>query len=353
MKEQKNLTNKKLTNEELASFCSQVAILLHAGITPTEGIRILLSDTTDAHSRALLQAIIDHVNEGNSFAESLEYVGVFPDYVLNTIRLGEEAGSLDEVMSSLANYYERETQISESVKSAITYPLVMIVMMICVIVILITKVLPIFNQVFVQLGSQMTGFAASLLKLGNALNKYSMIFIGILVIFIVLYLYFSKSRKGRVGIRKFASKLRMFKGFYEGIAAGRFASGMALALSAGLDTFASLNMVSKLVEHKRTEEKIEVCKKRIEVGDNFAEGLKHAGIFSNVNNRMVAVGFKTGEIETIMNKIADEYERKTEKRINEIISIIEPTLVIVLSIIVGLILLSVILPLMGIMTTIG
>ena len=117
--------------------------------------------------------------------------------------------------------------------------------------------------------------------------------------------------------------------------------------------FAGLNLVSKLLEHKKTEKKVEICKERLLEGDNFAEALKEAAIFSNVNNRMVAVGFKTGEIDKVMTKIADEYEKKAERKINEIISVIEPTLVIILSIIVGLILLSVILPLMGIMTTIG
>ena len=99
-------TQKKLTNEELASFCSQVAVMLKAGITPIEGLRILLSDTDDPKSKNLLQAIIDQITEGNSFAESLTEVGVFPNYVLNTLKLGEEAGNIDEVMESLADYYE-------------------------------------------------------------------------------------------------------------------------------------------------------------------------------------------------------------------------------------------------------
>lgn len=344
---------KKLTTQELASFCSQVAIMLHAGITPTESVRILLTDTDDANSIKLLQAIIDAVNEGNTFADSLDIVGVFPNYVINTVRLGEKSGSLDEVMSSLASYYEREAQIAESVKSAISYPLIMIIMMLCVIVILITKVLPIFNQVFVQLGSEMTGFAASLMNLGKILNSYSVVFLVLIAVIVVLYFYFSKTDSGKRSVKAIASRMRLFRGFYEDVAAARFASGMALSVSAGLDTFASLKMVSSLVEHKKTEDKIAVCQKVLERGDSFAEGLKESQMFSNVNNRMVAVGFKTGEIETVLNKIADEYERKSEKKVSEIVSVIEPTLVIVLSLIVGLILLSVILPLMGIMTTIG
>ncbi len=344
---------RKLNNEELASFCSQISILLHAGITPTEGIRILLSDTTDSSSKQFLQAIIDGINSGSSFAESLEATGVFPNYLLNTIKLGEEAGSLDEVMSSLAAYYDRENQISDSVKSAVTYPLVMILMMLCVIVILITKVLPIFNQVFIQLGSEMSGFAASLMRIGKTLNSYSTVFIAFLIVIFLLYIFFSRTESGKKAIRAFRQKSVLLRGFYDSLAAGRFASGLALAISAGLDTFESLRMVTKLVEHKRTEEKIQICKENLEQGESLADALKAASIFSNVNNRMVAVGYKTGDIEQVLNRIADDYERKNEKKINEIISIIEPTLVIILSIIVGLVLLSVILPLMGIMTTIG
>ncbi len=344
---------RKLTNEELASFCSQVAVMLKAGITPIEGLRILLSDTQDAKSKALLQAIIDQITEGNSFAESLTRVGVFPEYVLNTLKLGEEAGSIDEVMNSLAEYYDRETQISENIRSAVTYPLIMIGMMLLVIIILITKVLPIFNQVFKQLGAEMTGFAAGLMHFGNTLNSYSVVFIAILVVIVAAFIFFSKSQAGRDLSRKLFMSLPITKKFFDTIAAGRFASGIAIAFSAGLDTFESLDLVGKLVENEKLNKKIEVCRNAILDGDGFAEAIKTAEIFSNVNTRMVAVGFKSGEIETVMRKIADEYERKSEKKISEIISVIEPTLVIILSVIVGLILLSVILPLMGIMSTIG
>ena len=346
-------TQKKLSNEELASFCSQVAVMLKAGITPIEGLRILLSDTTDPKSKALLQAIIDSISDGNSFAEALTSVGVFPDYVLNTLKLGEDAGVIDEVMNSLAEYYERETQISESIRSAVTYPLIMIGMMLLVIVILITNVLPIFNQVYEQLGSEMTGFAAGLMRFGSTLKNYSVVFITILAIIVALVVYFTKSTAGKEASRKLFTNLLFTKNFYQSVAAGRFASGMSIAMTAGLDTFESLNLVGKLVEHKGMNEKIDVVRNQLLEGEGFAEAIKAAGIFSNVNTRMVAVGYKSGEIETVMRKIAEEYERKSEKKISEIISVIEPTLVIVLSIIVGLILLSVILPLMGIMSTIG
>ncbi len=344
---------KKLSSEELAAFCSQISILIHAGIPPIESIRVLSADTQDVSIRKLLEEITHNIEAGDSFSESLDKAGVFPEYVINTLSLGEEAGSIDEVMRSLADFYEREAKISEGIKSAVTYPLVMIVMMLTVIILLITKVLPIFNQVYIQLGAEMTGFAASLLNFGNTLSKYSIVFIIVLLLILALFVFFTRTGAGRRSSRRLLGSMALTRKFYEDIATERFSSGMALALSAGLDTFRGLDMVRKLVEHKRTQAKIDICKASIEKGDNFAEALKASEIYSNVNTRMVAVGFKSGEIEQVMHRIADEYQRKSEKKINEILSIIEPTLVIILSVIVGLILLSVILPLMGVMSTIG
>lgn len=342
-----------LSNEELSAFFSQIGTLQHAGITPLEGLRILLSDSTDAGTQKLLQAIIDGIASGMSFTESLNAVHVFPDYVINTLALGEEAGSLDDVMRSLAVYYEREAQISDSIKSALTYPLIMIAMMVLVIIVLITKVLPIFNQVFIQLGSEMTGFGASLMSLGNALNAYSIVFIVLLLVILFLWIFFAKIPAGkRIAGNLLANSVFTGK-FYESIAIGRFASGMSLALSAGLDTYSSLAMVRKLVENKKVQEKIDECKKALVEGESFADALKIAGLFSNVNNRMLSVGFQTGEVDKVMHDIADQYEEKIQRRIAEVVSVIEPTLVIILSLIVGLILLSVILPLMGIMSVIG
>ena len=128
---------------------------------------------------------------------------------------------------------------------------------------------------------------------------------------------------------------------------------MALTISSGMDTFSSLDMVSELTEHNGMQAKIAACKRSIEEGSNFAEALTSANIFSNLYSRMVSVGFRTGSIDTVMQKIADAYDRETERKIRSIIGILEPTLVIILSLIVGLILMSVIFPLMGIMSSIG
>ena len=137
---------KLLSNAEIASFCRQTALIIQAGITPSEGMDILIHDTISKEGKELLQAIGDSCREGNYFYQALESSEVFPNYVVRLTALGEESGNLDSVLLSLAQYYEREENISESIRSAITYPLIMILMMFVVILVLIVKVLPIFRQ---------------------------------------------------------------------------------------------------------------------------------------------------------------------------------------------------------------
>lgn len=348
-------TNEKklLSNEEIASFCSQAAMLFQAGIPPVEGMAILQSDAQSPEGKAIFDEILAVCRQGESFHKALETTQVFPDYCLRMIALGEESGNLDVCMSSLADYYEKEDAIAASIRDAVTYPFIMIAMMAAVIVVLVSRVMPIFEQVYVELGSEMTGFAASLLRVGNHLNRYSFIFVSILCILLLLYIFATRTLTGRRLTSRFLNWFPLTRRFYESVACERFASGMALTLSSGMDTYSSLDMVADLVGNEKMKQKILECKNAINSGANFAEALAGADIFNHLYSQMVSVGFRSGNVDVVLRKIADRYEEHTNRRLQSIIAILEPTLVIILSVIVGLILLSVILPLMGIMTSIG
>lgn len=344
---------KPLSNEEIASFCSQAAMLFQAGITPSEGMQLMLTDAKSADAHRLLQSILDVCMEGEPFYKALDATGVFPDYVIQMLNLGEESGNLDVCMLSLAAYYEKEQNIADSVKNAVAYPAVMLIMMFVVIFVLLGKVMPIFNQVYIELGSEMTGFPASLLKLGSTLSNYSIAIFAILCVLAALCLFCARVPAGRKAAARFFQKLPLTRRFYESVACQRFASGMAMTLRSGMDTFSSLDMISRLTGSSDMSRKIDLCKTSLQNGDSFAEALTASGIFNHLYAQMVGIGFRSGNIDNVLDKIAENYEKETERRITGIISILEPTLVIILSVIVGLILLSVILPLMGIMTSIG
>lgn len=342
--------HKPLSTHEISAFCSQMAMILKSGISSIEGISIMLEDTHTSEETSILKQMEETFTATGCFCEALKSTQVFPDYMIHMVDIGEKSGKLDEVMESLSDHYERETGIANAIRHAVTYPFIMIAMMMIVILVLIMKVLPIFQQVFQQLGREMTGVSGAVLKLSAVLNRYSVILVIVLVLCAALFLYGFCTAKGRRLFARIAAKSGKGRSVSDKIASCRFASGMALTLSSGLDTDQSLALSGALIEQPQFREKLTTCRQLLEDGAEFSAALTKSGIFSGIHARMVTVGYKTGSLDSIMRKIARNYEDEIDDQMSRLIAVLEPTLVAVLSIIVGLILLSVMLPLIGIMS---
>lgn len=338
-----------LSNTEISAFCSQMAMILHSGIFVMEGISIMLEDTADPEERAFLTEIDDALQATGSLHQSLRETGAFPEYMLQMVRIGEDTGRLDDVLDALAVYYDREASIAQSIRNAVTYPLIMVFMMLLVILVLITKVMPVFDQIFQQLGSEMTGISRALLDFGNAVNRYSTILLILTILLAAAVLYFGGSRKGRRMLGAFAVHISWFRSFLEKITACRFASGMSLTLSSGMSPEECLKLTSGLVDNDIFSKKLDLCSAAIEDGAELNKAFSESGIFTGIYARMAAVGDRTGTLDEVMQDIADRYQEEIDLKFTGFIAALEPTLVIFLSLIVGMILLSVMLPLMGIM----
>jgi len=349
----RTLTADTLSASELSAFCAQIAMIMKSGISVGEGISIMCEDTKNPQGREVLEKIREDIDTGASFNQAIAATGKFPKYMVDMSEIGEATGKLDDVMDSLCLYYEREENISKNIRNAVTYPLIMIAMMIVVILVLIVRVMPVFNEVFIQLGSEMTDFSLAIMNLGIIIGRYSFVFIGLIAVFVVLYAVLRHTKGGRRILAKWAASFVATRNLNAKISSGRFASAMSLMLSSGLDTDQSLDMVYNLVDNEYIRGKITLCKKHISEGSTFSDALVKSEMFTGIYARMINVGFKTGSVDMVMRKLADRYEEEVDSQIGNIISVLEPTLVAILSIIVGMILLSVMLPLMGIMSSIG
>lgn len=347
---EKNSLNKPFSNTELSSFCGQMALILKSGISSVEGLELMLEDTANAEEKVILQTLLDEMAEHGSLSQALSSTELFPPYLTQMVQIGEETGTLDEVMHSLESHYEREADIARSIKNAVTYPIMMVGMMVLVILILLIKVMPIFQQVFLQLGTEMTGISRVLMNMGTAISRYSIFFVALLLLVVVLGFYMSGTSSGKKLATQLASHIPAIRKIQEEIAACRFASGMALTLRSGFDQEHSMELVSELITDPHFQNKIEQCKEQIASGEDFAPSLFRAGIFTGMYARMASIGSKTGSMDQVMAQIAELYQEEIDTRMNHFLSILEPTLVIALSLIVGIILLSVMLPLMGIMS---
>ena len=187
---------KPLSNTETAAFCSQMAMILKSGISSVEGISILLEDVDDPDEKKLLTVLNDTLIQTGDFSQSLKSTGAFPDYMVHMVTLGEQAGRLDEVMASLSDYYDKEAALNQTIRSAVTYPLIMILMMLLVILVLITKIMPIFNQVFKQLGSEMSGLSLAILQMGEFLNSHAIACAIVCAVLIILFFYLFHTERG-------------------------------------------------------------------------------------------------------------------------------------------------------------
>lgn len=344
--------HKVFSNTEISSFCGQLALILKSGISSTEGITIMLEDAVDSEEKAFLEALLEKLNETASLYEALSASGLFPDYMLHMIELSEETGTTDSVLEALERHYAREESISQTIKNAVAYPMIMAGMMVVVVTILLVKVLPIFHQVFIQLGTEMSGFSKLLTQIGNTIGRYSLVFTVLLVLIIAGILYCTHTAQGRLLFKKWTFRLPFFQNIYEDVAASRFASGMSLCLSSGLTIERCMELVSNLNDDEHFAQKLNNCMELVTEGNELTTALHTAGVFTGVYSRMLSIGSKTGNIDSVMNEIAERYEEELDTRMNNALAVLEPTLVIALSVVVGIILLSVMLPLMGIMSSI-
>ena len=336
-----------LNNNELSTFFKQLGMLVHSGVSIHEAISIIREDLTDAKATKLLDTIYQGLEMGEEFSAVLKGTGEFPKYAVDMIRIGNYSGKLDEVLHALALYYEREEQISMSIRNAITYPTIMIFMLFIVIGVLITRVLPIFQEVYLQLGTELTGPAGALMSLSNGIQRILPHIIILLLMAIPVLFYLMKKKSG------FFSTLFINRKLSYSIAVGRFASGMFLTLSSGLDTDESLGMAKELSDHPLIQEKIKHCQEKLTQGKSFSEAISSSELFNNTQNRMINIGIKAGSLDQVMENIANQCNEETDRKIGHLLSVLEPTLVAILAVIVGVVLLSIMLPLMSIMSNMG
>lgn len=344
---------KKLSNEELITFCSQMALILKSGISSLEGIYIMEDGDGQPEGKEILKEIREEIEICGMLYPAMEKTGVFPEYALHMTEIGEQTGRLDETMEALAAYYQREEETMEAVKNAVTYPIAMLGMLLVIVVVLFVKVMPVFEQVYIQLGQEMTGVARNILNIGNWMRQSAIVLAVIAGIILVLAVLIIFSRKIRSQFLIQVQKIGLMKKIAWKRARTRFASGMAMSLKSGLDIDESLALSEKLIDYEPLRVQIEKCQEQIKEGKSFPKALKEAHIFDGMQERLVAIGYETGATDEVMEQSADLYQKELQDQIQKMISILEPTLVGILCVIVGVILLSVMLPLVGIMAGIG
>lgn len=312
----------------------------------------MLEDSHTQQGKDFFQKLLTDFEENGSFAQTLKNSGYFPDSMISYVNIGEETGCLDEVLKSLSDHYEQEVEISENIRSAVTYPLLMLAMMGAVIVILLVKVLPVFRQVFQQMGMEMNQFSNGLLNAGNIISRYSAFFLILVLVIFAGFAVLFFTEKGRICLRQLSGRLPHLKEIAISADYARLTQAIAMGIHSGLDHIVTLEMAQNLLSQPVIREKVTKACKLLEDGVLFENALSESGLFEGMNARLIVVGLRAGAADEVMNKLAARYREASLTVTGNIISVVEPTIVIVFSLLVGLVLFSVMMPLLGILSEI-
>ncbi len=339
-----------ISSAELSGFCSQVALILSAGLPLYDGMETLAGAAKNSPVADLYEEASKVVNETGSLYQAMQADARWPKYLTEMVGVGEQTGQLEQVMNSLSEYYGREDRIRSAVVSAVTYPLVLGGMLVLIIGIMLWKVMPVFQRVLSGMGVT-AGSGAGMMQVGSVIGWIVLVMVAlvILAVMIVLIILQTPSRQKLLDwIQKcFPAIHRMSMN----LSASRVASVLSMMFHSGFPTSEAFRILPTLLSNQEAADKVEDIRQKIDHGGALADAITEAGLFEDLHDRMIHMGVAAGKEDEVMGKLAEIYEEKVENGITSLVSIIEPTLIALLSIVIGAVLLAVMLPMAGILTT--
>lgn len=340
----------KLTMSEKYMFCNRMAMILESGFSLNQGVTMVYEEMDDKNIKGVLQEVAKYLDEQVSFSEAIDLTKAFDDYMVNLVKVGETSGNLDDVMQSLSEYYARIDDITNKLKQALTYPIILIIMMVVVVGIIVFKVLPIFKDVLNGLGSDLSSYANSFMEFGQIFSLICFAVLLVLVIVIIAgYLY---QRVTHVNVlSNVVQKSFLTRKLSRALNKAQITYALSLFISSGYDLQEAMKFVPKLVDDKQLRANLEKCNEDLINGDSFVEVIKKYQIYQGMQLNMIQVGFKTGQVDIIMKQLSNSFQEEVSRAIDQFLNIIEPTIVTLLSLVVGIVLMSVMLPLISIMSS--
>ncbi len=344
----------KLSYDSLGAMCADLAVLVHSGMGTADALSVLASDTEDPRLSEKLAAMADEADMGKTLSALFAEDPSFPSYLSTLLKVGESTGHTEETLQSLSDYYYGQSRLSGQLRDALVYPSILLVIMLIVIGVLLVKVLPIFNDVYTQLGASLTGVAGGLLAAGRFMGKIMPVLAVLLLAIVVFVLVFANSESFREKVLLWWRKKRGDKGISWDIASAHFAQAFAMGLSSGMPTEEAVELAAGVMSDiPAAKTHCDECLDMIAEGKPLAESLSKTKLLPLSESRLLATALRGGSADQSIRNIAARLTDKGERAVRQTVSRVEPALVIISCVLVGLILLTVMLPLMNIMSAIG
>ncbi len=335
----------KVQSADVVVFSRQFATMIGAGLPLIQCLDILQSQQENKTFKKILKEIKEKVEAGSTLAEALgKYPQTFDDLFVNMVAAGETGGILDTILDRLSAYMEKAMKLKKQVKSAMTYPVIVLIIAVLVIGVILVFVIPVFEKMFADFGGALPAPTQIVVSLSRFVKGNILYMIGAVVAFVFAFRRFYKTEKGRVLVDDYMLKLPVFGMLLRKVAVAKFTRTLGTMVSSGVPILDALDIVARTSGNKTVESAIFKVRWAISEGQTMAGPLAESGVFPSMVCQMVAVGESTGALDAMLSKIADYYDDEVDAAVDSLTSMIEPFMMVFLGVTIGGLVISMYLP---------
>jgi type IV pilus assembly protein PilC len=339
----------RIKAKDLSVFTRQLSTMVAAGIPMLESLEVLAEQADDPGFRHTLGVIVEDVRSGTDLSASMaKHPRVFKRLFVNMIKAGEASGQIDDILNRLADYAEANERLKSEIKSAMTYPLVSITMIVGITFFLLIFVVPQFEQIFITLNAKLPLPTEILMWISHFMREKAIIWVPGILLTIIGVVAYSKTGGGGYYKDWLMLKVPVLGPLFQKVAISRFARTFSTLLQSGVPILATLEIVATTSGNRVIENAVTQASQNIREGEPLASPLAKCGIFPSMVTRMIAIGERSGALETLLEKISDFYDQEVKTTVEQLTSLIEPLMIGVMGFMVGGIVMAVFLPIFSI-----
>lgn len=344
----------KVTNKDIVIFTRQFSTMIDAGLPLVQGLNILADQATNPTFRRILKQLTKDVEGGSTLAESMKkHPKVFNDLFVNLIAAGEVGGILDTILQRLAGFIEKAEDLKSKIKGALTYPIVVLAIAFIVIAVILIFVIPVFQDMFSSFGQALPLPTQLVVNMSDFMKGNILYIIGAIVAFVFIFKNYRNSKGGRKTTDELSLKIPVFGDLLKKTAVARFTRTLGTMLQSGVPILDSLEIVAKTAGNVIIEEIIYDVRGSIAEGQTIAEPLSENDIFPGMVIQMISVGEATGALDTMLEKIADFYDKEVDAAVEALTSMLEPLLMLFLGGAIGGLVVAMYLPIFTMAGAVG
>jgi len=343
----------KIKLRDFTLFCRQFGIMLKAGLNVDKTVYTLKNSCKNQKLKGILEVVYNDLMKGKMLSESFaKYPKTFPLFFRNMVEIGETSGKLDVIFVRLADYYEKEAKTKTKVKSALAYPIFLLVIAFAALAVIAVFVMPNFSDMFSQFGADLPAISQLVINVSNFIRSNILQILMYIILFIIVFYLLGKIKSVRRIYDKIKLNMPFFKGMTIASITSMFANGFSTLLNSGIPLLTCINTLSRLMGNKIVEEKLLVVKNEIASGRSVAKSLETIDLFPNMLVEMISVGETTGNLEEVLNKVTSYFEDQLDEEIKALTAAIEPVMIMFIGVIVVIVLLAIFLPMLDLMSAI-